>query len=405
MSVSFFFAKRYLFSKKSKNAINYITMVSVALITLVSIALVIIMSVFNGLSSVISSMYNVFDPDIKITAKTGRVFSLDSVEEKLSQNPEIYAFTPILEDDVLYTYGDRQMIGKLKGVGSAFTKTCTIDSILVAGEFVLEQDGIQYASVGQGVAHKLSVGLMFRDVLYIYVPERGKKNAIVPTDEYNKTHAYARSVFSVQMDIDNEYVITSLNLAQSLWKYTHNEISSIEIKVNDNADIQSVVKQLQTDLGKDFSICDRDSQHEFMYKITQGEKLITFLIISLILVIASFSIVGSMTMLIIDKQRDIAILKSMGADSTRIKRIFVLEGWLISIIGAILGIAIGIAICMLQEKFGIVKLPGASDNFIVQAYPVRVIFSDILAIASVVLFIGFLTAYLPVRKISKTHKQ
>ena len=401
MSVSFFFAKRYLFSKKSKNAINYITMVSVALISLVSMALVIIMSVFNGLSTVISSLYNVFDPDIKITAQSGRVFSLDSVEQKLQNNSDIYAFTPILEDDVLYTYGERQLIGKLKGVGPSFTKTCAVDSILVAGEFVLEQDGIQYASVGQGVAHKLCVGLQFRDVLYIYVPERGKKNAIIPTDEYNKTHAYARSVFSVQMDIDNEYVITSLNLAQNLWKYTNNEISSIEIKLQENADIQSVVKQLQKDLGPQFVIRDREKQYEFMYKITQGEKLITFLIISLILIIASFSIIGSLTMLIIDKQRDITILKSLGADSSLIKRVFIFEGWLISIVGALIGIALGIVICLLQEKFGIVTLPGASDNFIVQAYPVQVIFSDICAILCVVLLIGFFTAYYPVRKISK----
>lgn len=203
MSVSFFFAKRYLFSKKSKNAINYITMVSVALITLVSMALVIIMSVFNGLSDVITSMYNTFDPEIKITAKTGRVFSLDSVEEKLTNNPNIYAFTPVLEDDVLYTYGDKQMIGKLKGVGESYTKTCNVDSIIVAGEFKLEQEGIQFACVGQGVAHKLSVGLMFRDVLYIYAPDREKKSALTPNEEYNKTFAYARSVFSVQMDIDN----------------------------------------------------------------------------------------------------------------------------------------------------------------------------------------------------------
>lgn len=405
MSVSFFFAKRYLFSKKSKNAINYITMVSVALITLVSMALVIIMSVFNGLSDVITSMYNTFDPEIKITAKTGRVFSLDSVEEKLTNNPNIYAFTPVLEDDVLYTYGDKQMIGKLKGVGESYTKTCNVDSIIVAGEFKLEQEGIQFACVGQGVAHKLSVGLMFRDVLYIYAPDREKKSALTPNEEYNKTFAYARSVFSVQMDIDNEYVITSLNLAQNLWKYKHNEVSYIEVKVAEIADIQKVVNELQSSLGNDFLVKDRNTQHEFMYKVTQGEKFITFLIITLILIIASFSIVGSLTMLIIDKQRDITILKSLGADSKLIKKIFIFEGWLISILGAIIGIAIGIVVCFIQEKYGIVKLPGASDNFIVQAYPVKILFNDIIAVLFVVLLVGFFTAYYPVRKISRTKKQ
>lgn len=405
MSVSLFFARRYLFSKKSKNAINYITTVSVILITLVTVAMIITMSVFNGLSDVITSMFNTFDPEIKITATNGRVFSLDSVENKLKQNTDIQAYTPILEDDALFTYGDKQLIGKLKGVGDSYTKTCNVDSILVAGEFILEQNDVHYACVGQGVAHKLSVGLMFRDVLHIYAPERSKKSSLVPTEEYNKTYAYARGVFSVQMDIDNEYIITSLTLAQDLWKYTNNEVSSIEIKVTENADIHSVVQNLQQTLGNSFSIKDREKQHEFMYKVTQGEKFVTFLIITLILIIASFSIIGSLSMLIIDKQRDIAVLRSMGANSQTIKRIFILEGWLIAVLGAFIGVFLGVAICGIQEYFGIVKLPGASANFIVQAYPVKVLFTDVISILFVVLLVGFVTAYYPVQKISKTQQQ
>lgn len=363
------------------------------------------MSVFNGLSDVITSMFNTFDPEIKITATNGRVFSLDSVENKLKQNTDIQAYTPILEDDALFTYGDKQLIGKLKGVGDSYTKTCNVDSILVAGEFVLEQNDVHYACVGQGVAHKLSVGLMFRDVLHIYAPERSKKSSLVPTEEYNKTYAYARGVFSVQMDIDNEYIITSLTLAQELWKYTNNEVSSIEIKITENADIHSVVQNLQQTLGNSFSIKDREKQHEFMYKVTQGEKFVTFLIITLILIIASFSIIGSLSMLIIDKQRDIAVLRSMGANSQTIKRIFILEGWLIAVLGAFIGVFLGVAICGIQEYFGIVKLPGASANFIVQAYPVKVLFTDVISILFVVLLVGFVTAYYPVQKISKTQQQ
>jgi len=404
MSVSFWFARRYLFSKKSKNAINYITTVSVILIAIVSLALTITMSVFNGLSDIITSMFNQFDPDIKITATSGRVFSLDSVEQKIKSHDEIYAYTPVLEDDALFVYGEKQLIGKIKGVGDSYTKTCEVDSIVVVGEFVLEQDGVHYASVGQGVAHKLSVGLMFRDILQIYAPERGKKSGILATEEYNKTYAYARSVFSVQMEIDNEYVITSLQLAQNLWKYTNNEISSIEIKVKDDVNINKLVKALKKDLGEDFAVKDQNAQHEFMAKITQSEKFITFLIITLILIIASFSIIGSLTMLIIDKQRDISILQSMGAESTTIRKIFIFEGWLISILGAVIGVALGIAVCYAQEVFGFVKL-GASGNFIVQAYPVKVFFSDIFAILFVVLLVGFLTAYYPVRRISKKRLQ
>lgn len=405
MSVSFFFARRYLFSKKSKNAINYITTVSVILIAVVSMAMIITMSVFNGLNAVVNSMFNQFDPEIKVTAKTGRVFSFDSVEHKISQIPEICAFTPILEDDVLFTYGDKQMIGKLKAVGDSYEKTCDVDSILVVGEFALEEAGVHYACVGQGVAHKLSIGLMYRDVIHIYAPEREKKSSFVPTEEYNKTYAYARGVFSVQMEIDNEYIITSLKLAQELWKYTHNEISSIEIRFNPDAKSKDVIRTLQETLGDSFEIKDRDGQHEFLNKVSKGEKFVTFLIITLILIIASFSIVGSLTMLIIDKQRDIHILESMGADSKLIKRIFTYEGWLISIVGSLIGVFLGVIICLIQEKFGIVKLPGASDNFIVQSYPVVVAWKDVLAILVTVLFVGFFTAYFPVRKITKTHIQ
>ena len=405
MSVSFFFAQRYLFSKKSKNAINYITTVSVVLIALVSLALTITMSVFNGLSDVISSMYNRFYPEIKITAKSGRVFSFDSVEQKIQQIDEIEAFAPVLEDDVLFSYGDKQLIGKLKGVGDSYKQTCATDSIMVAGEFALEENNVPFACVGQGVAHKLSVGLMYRDVLYIYAPDREKKSSFTPNEEYSKVFAYARGVFTVQMDIDNEYVITSLRLAQELWKYKHNEISSIEIKTKGNADVTEVVNKLQEQLEADFLVKDRNQQHAFMYKITQGEKFITFLIITLILIIASFSIIGSLTMLIIDKQRDISIIKSLGADSKQVRKIFIFEGWLISALGAVIGVALGVLICYLQETFGIVKLPGASENFIVQAYPVKVLVSDVVAILLVVLSVGFVTAYYPVRKISKTHIQ
>lgn len=368
-------------------------------------AMIITMSVFNGLNAVVNSMFNQFDPEIKVTAKTGRVFSFDSVEHKISQIPEICAFTPILEDDVLFTYGDKQMIGKLKAVGESYEKTCDVDSILVVGEFALEEAGVHYACVGQGVAHKLSIGLMYRDVIHIYAPEREKKSSFVPTEEYNKTYAYARGVFSVQMEIDNEYIFTSLKLAQELWKYTHNEISSIEIRLNPDAKSKDVIRTLQETLGDSFEIKDRDGQHEFLNKVSKGEKFVTFLIITLILIIASFSIVGSLTMLIIDKQRDIHILESMGADSKLIKRIFTFEGWLISIVGSLIGVFLGVIICLIQEKFGIVKLPGASDNFIVQSYPVVVACKDVLAILVTVLFVGFFTAYFPVRKITKTHIQ
>lgn len=399
--VSFFFARRYLFSKKSKNAINYITLVSVILIALVSLAMVVTMSVFNGLNSVVNSLFNHFDPEIKIVASNGRMFSLDTVENKLTQITDIQAYSAVLEDDALFTYGDKQMIGKLKAVDASFTKTCNVDSIMVVGEFALEENDVHFAAVGQGVAHKLAVGLTYRDVLHIYAPDRGKKSSLIPTEEYNKTYAYARGVFSVQMDIDNEYIITSLETARELWEYTNNEVSAIEIRLHEGTNVKKSVRAIQNCLGNSFVVKDREAQHAFLNKIAKGEKFVTFLIITLILIIASFSIVGSLSMLIIDKQRDISIIKSLGADSRMVKRIFTMEGWLISLLGAIIGVILGALLCLIQQKFGLVKLPGASDNFVVQAYPVKVIASDIIAVFFTVISVGFCMAYIPVQKINK----
>jgi len=403
MGISLFIARRYLFSKKSKNAINYITGVSVVLVAFVTMSLIIAMSVFNGLTILVTSLFNSFDPDIRITSNTGRVFSADSAIVYFQKNPSIYSYTPVLESDVLFVYGEKQLVGRIKGVGNNYTKTCDVDSIMVTGEFVLQQNNVEYVIVGQGVAQSLSVGLQFRDVLQIYAPDRSKKSSINPMDDFNKEYAYARGVFSVQMDIDDKYVISSLDLTQRLWGYTHNEISSFEVKCNKNADVEKIAKDLQRKFGPNYLVRDREQQHEFLYKITQSEKLITFLLVTLILIIASFSIVGSLTMLIIDKKRDISILCSMGADMKLIRKIFVFEGWMISGFGALIGIVLGVGLSLIQQYFGILKLSADSSNFLVDAYPVQVAYLDILYVLGMVLTVGFITAYIPVRYIFKKH--
>ncbi|MCL2327708.1 MAG: FtsX-like permease family protein [Bacteroidetes bacterium] len=402
MGVSFFLARRYLFSKKSKNAINYISGVSVVLVAVVSMALVVAMSIFNGLSDVVTAMFNSFDPHIKITHSTGRIFNQNEVTPVLQNNTNITAFSATLEDDALFSYSDRQLVGRLKGVDSQFAHVIEIDTLITAGDFVLYEDEVDFVSMGYGVAHELGAGINYTEVLQIFAPKRTKTaSSINPMDDFTKVLSYPRSVFSVQMDIDNRYVISSLTLAQRLFSYDSTQVSSVDIRCTDENKIDATAANIKKALGSEFMVKTQKEQHEFLYKITQSEKLITFLIISLILIIASFSIVGALTMLIIDKKQDIRILKSMGASKSLVRKIFIFEGWLISIVGAIIGIIIGAIVSLIQQNFGFLQTGG--DSFVVTAFPVRLALADILYVLAMVLGVGFLAAYLPVYSITKKH--
>lgn len=403
MRLSWYIARRYLFSKKSKNAINYITSISVALVAIVTMSLVITMSVFNGLTFFVTSLFNQFDPEIRITAKTGGVFSPDSAFVLVQEIPSLQSYSEVLEEDVLLSYDNKQLVGKIKGVSPNYSKTCEMDSLLIAGDFEIFDSTFNFVVVGQGVAHSLSIGIYFKDALHIYAPKRTKTVSYNPTDDFIKKYAYPRGIFSVQQDIDSRYVLSSIHFARDLWAYTNSEVSSIEIKLKQGSDKQKVIEEIQSLIGGDFDVKNQQQQHAFLYKITQSEKLITFLIVSLILIIASFSIVGSLTMLIIDKQRDISILKSMGATNALVKRLFILEGWMISILGAIIGLILGLGLSLIQEQFGIIKLGNPSDMFIVDAYPVIVQWLDSVCVLAMVLGVGFVAAYYPVKFVSKKY--
>ncbi len=401
MRFSWFIARRYLFSKKSKNAINYITAVSVTLVAIVSMSLIIAMSVFNGLTGFITSLFNQFDPEIRITHTTGRVFLPDSTFFVVKELPSVASYSEVLEDDVLLSYSEKQLVGKIKGVSSNYSETCNMDSILIKGDFDIFDPKYNFVAVGYGIAHSLSIGLNFRDALHIYAPKRTKTVSFSPKDDYVKKYAYPKGIFSVQQDIDNSYVLSSIDFARDLFDYT-NEVSSIEIMLAKGKNVDDVKKQIEEIVGKDFKVKDRKEQHEFLYKITQSEKFITFLIVSLILIIASFSIVGALTMLIIDKQKDIAILKSMGASKKLTQKIFVMEGWLISILGAFIGVSIGVVLSLIQETFGIIKI-GSGTSFVVEAYPVVLQVPDVFYVLGMVLTVGFVAAYYPVKFVSKKY--
>lgn len=402
MNFPLFIARRYLFSKKSKNVINIISTISVAGVTIGTMALVIVLSVFNGFDHLIKSMFSTFDPDIKIQTTKGKTFILDSTKiAQIKSIGKVLYYSEIIEDQALLEYGKKHHIGIVKGVSRDYTKICGIDSTIIDGNFYLKNKNNSYAVIGQGVAYFLHVGLKFITPLKIYVPKRGKKVSIDPRNSFNKKFIFPVGIFVThQEEFDSKYVIVPIDYARKLFDYK-TEISAIELKLSHLANEKDIKNKLKNILGKDFSIKNRYEQHATMYRIMQSEKWVIFLILAFILFIASFNVIGSLTMLIIEKKNDINTLQNVGASKSLIRRIFLIEGWFISFGGAFLGILLGVTICFLQQKFGFISFP--SSNFIISHYPVDVQFLDLILIFITVLIIGFLAAWYPVRYLTRIH--
>jgi len=364
-------------------------------VAIVSMSLFTILSVFNGLNGLISSLFNSFDPQLRITANEGKFFSPDSAIAVLNQIDSVDAYSLTIEDDVLLKYGDRQFIATAKGVDTVYRSVTGLDTMLVRGEYLLKQGSVQYGMIGQVIAYRLGVGLNFIEPLQLYAPDRFAKPGLNPQKSFNKEIFYPSAVFSVQQDIDSKYVIGSLSLIQKLLK-AKGQVSAIELKLNDGADEDRIKEALKIQLGGTYKIENRFEQHEFVYRVIQSEKWAIFLIITFILIIASFNIIASLSMLIIEKKKDISIFISMGADIQFIRKVFLYEGWLISALGAGIGLLLGFVLCWAQQTFGFVPFQ-SGQSFFVTAYPVEMQFSDAVASLGIVLLIGLLVAYVPVR--------
>lgn len=404
LSFSFRIARRYLFSRKSHNTINVISGISSVGVMVGTVALVFVLSIFNGFEVLFSDLFSAFDPDLKITKNEGKIFSLDDPKfEQLRDHEAIAVFTEVIEENALLKFKEKQMPALIKGVSADFKQMTQIDSIMFDGAFILFDGAFERAVPGTGVASVLGLGAHFIDPLYIYAPKRTSKiNLLRPENSFNQSATFVSGIFSVQQnEYDNQYVIVSLNLARSLFEYDAETVSSIEIKLTDGADAENSQKAIQQILGEDFLVKNRYEQQESYFNIMKVEKWITFLILSFILLIASFNIIGSLSMLIIDKKDDIVTLRSLGADNRLIKQIFLLEGWMISFVGAGVGVVIGSIISLLQEKIGFIKL-GA--GFIVENYPAVTQLSDILLVFLTVLLIGFFAAWYPVKYINTKYK-
>lgn len=401
MKTAFYIARRYLISKKSVNVINIISGVSVSGVTVGTFALVVILSVFNGLDFSIKSLFSTFDPDIKITNTVkGKPFELNSINiESIKQVQGVASVTPIIEEDAFLLYGNHQYFATIKGVPTNYNEISRLDtSSITSGRFLLEANQVPYAVVGQGVAYYLSVGLSFTDPIHIYTLKKGTKGRPSLENTFNHGTIYASGIFANQQEIDSKYVLVPIGFAQDLFQM-EDRVSAVEVGLSKGTSEGVVKGEITRILGDKFAVKTQFEQHELFYRVMQSEKWAIFFILAFILIIASFNILGSLSMLIIDKKADIAILQSMGANQKLIRTIFLFEGWLISLAGAFFGIVLGVLICWIQIRYGLLKIPN-EGSFIFSAYPVQIRLGDIFAVFLLVTGIGFLAAWYPIRFIS-----
>ncbi len=398
MHLPLFIAKRYLFSKKSHNLINVISGVSLTGILVGAMALIIVLSVFNGFESVIKSLYHTFNPDLLIVPEKGKTFrAAEFPFDKLKNIEGIKASVKVIEEDALFRYGDKQFIARIKGVSDNYTEISLLDSAIVDGSFVLKEGNSDFAVLGAGVAWVLGINLKeVSKLLAVYVPKRGNSSSFNLANAFNTKVIHPAGVFSIQQDFDEKYVLTPLRFVSSLLNY-NDEITSVEIYLDKNADVNTVQKKVKSVLGEKFSVKNRFQQNATLFKVMKSEKTAIFLILVFILILASFNMIGSVSILIVEKTKDIAVLKSMGADKKTVKRIFMLEGMLITIIGAAGGLILGAIILFLQQKFSLITLGGGEGAFIINAYPVKMEWLDFVEVFFTVQIIGLFASWYPVK--------
>jgi lipoprotein-releasing system permease protein len=395
----FKFAWRYFKGKKSTQAINIISWVSILAIAVATAALIIILSVFNGFEGFIKNLYSSYYPALKITATKGTTFEYnDSLIQRVNNCKSIQEVSACLEQKVLFTFNDNQAIAVLKGVDKSYNKVTSISKKVHYG--TMQFDSLKEEAncvVGIGIANKLGVSEESLLPLNCYVFKKDLKLSLNPMDAYNSELLKVCGVFFLQDEFDNTYSFAPLSFVQKVTEQ-YNQISSLEIKIDSTVDENEVKKEIQKILPSTLTCATRYEQNKTLYFILKSERWAVFAILTLLLLISSFNIIGSLSMLVIDKEKDIAILKAMGASIVSIQKIFVTTGLLLSMLGCCIGIAVGLIILLIQQKYGIVNM-GGGDNFLLEAYPVKIIFTDVLLIFFTVMVIGFIAALLPSLKI------
>lgn len=395
MKFPFYIAKRYLFTNKSKNVVNIISYISLFGVSVGTAALIIVMSVFNGFESLVLDMYNSFDPHIKITAAQGKTFLIPSLDSTLSQNKDLKNYSFILEEKVLIENNGTEIIVEIKGVDSNYSKLVDITEIVKLGDY-FEDDFYRSKDVlvlGASIRYRLAADInnMFSQ-LTITSPKRDAKY-IKDANDLVQSVFLPIGVFSVQSEYDNQFVLAPLNRVQ-LMLNRNNEASSVEINILDIDKMPLIKENLQNILGEDYIVKTRLEQHDFLYKLLNSEKLAVFIILTFILIIASFNIVSSLSMLIIDKQKDIKIFWNLGSSKKKIRNIFFIKGFLSVIIGSVIGLCIGIGFVLLQGKFGFIAMQG---GFVVDSYPVELHIVDVMKVEITVIVIGLIASFYPAK--------
>ena len=404
MNFPFYIARRYLFSKKSHNAINVISAIPVCGVALATLALVCTLSVFNGFQDLVASFFTAFDPELKITAAQGKVFDgQDPAVRQLRDWPEVAVFSESVEDNAMVQYQDRQAMVVIKGVEDNFDQLTPIDSILFGrGEPLLHDEVANYAIPGIQLLSTLGTSIRFLDPLEVYAPKRGAKvNLANPAASFTTGSLFSSGlVFAVNQEkYDASYILTSISFARRLFQYT-TEVSSIGLKLQPGTDTDALQRRIQQAIGHKYKVENRYEQQADTYRIMEIEKLISYLFLTFILAVACFNVIGSLSMLIIDKRDDVVTLRNLGASDRQITRIFLFEGRMISFFGAFAGIVLGLLLCWLQQTYGLISL-GDSGAFVVDAYPVSVHATDVVLVFVTVLVVGFLSVWYPVRYLSK----
>ena len=392
-----FIARRYLFAKKSHNVINIISGISATGMAIGTAALIIILSVYNGFDSLVKSMMSTVEPDLLVTPSSGKVFIPEGeAYDWLYEQESVESICTVLQETVFLNYDGKQSVAVAKGVDEIYEEESPLRNFLRDGEFVLHRGDVPLACVGAGLAYSLGISPRFLAPIEIYFPSRTADISLSnPASSLGMEMVYPSSVFAVNNDIDAEYLIVPIEVMRELLEYG-DEVSAVEIRMKEGTSSGEVARICRTAsrmLGDDFKVSTRFQQNEALYKMMKYEKASIYLILIFVIIIIAFNVFGSLMMLIIEKEDDILTLRSLGATDSLIRRIFILEGWMISLLGLVAGLAVGIGFVLLQSWFGFIEMPG---NFIVRAYPVILSWSDVLLTAAAVALIGYLIAFIPV---------
>jgi len=398
LNLPFFIARRYLFAKKSHNVINIISAISAAGLAIGTAAMIIIMSIYNGFDDLIKSMMSSIEPDILITPATGKVFvPQGEVYTRLCEDETVASVCTVLEDQVFINYDGKQGLAMAKGVDDIYEEETDIRNHIRSGRFSLHKGELPQACVGASLAWKMGINPSFVAPLTLWYPSRTRKISLSNAmSALQSVDVFPSGTFTVNSSVDDKYVILPIAAVRELLEYD-DEVSAVEIRLRkacSKNDIDRVVNYLSESLGDDFKVADRFHQNESLYKMIRYEKASIYLILIFIIIIISLNVFGCLTMLIIEKEKDMGTLKSMGATDSFIKKTFTLEGWLITLLGMACGLVLGVVVSLLQQKFGFVRMPG---NFVSQAYPVILSLKDMLITTALVSAIGYIVAFIPVR--------